>query len=136
MDADVVVVALIGVKQMAQVPFAEDHNMVKTIPPNRSDDPLRISVLPWRMSRDRTIADAPGTHTADEDWPVGTIAVANEIPWHLSPAVGLGQLKTVNSHALTRRRGQSGRSRGMRVAPARDTHAASYRPEQYNEIVP
>src|SRR5262245_51219683 len=92
MDADLVVVALIGVKQMTQMPFAEDNNMVKTIPPDRSDDPLRISVLPWRASRDRAVADAHGTHTTDERWAVGTIAVTNEITWYLSPCASLGEL--------------------------------------------
>jgi hypothetical protein len=30
------------------MPLAEHNNMVKTIPPDRTDEPLRTSVLPWR----------------------------------------------------------------------------------------
>src|SRR5262245_29590257 len=77
---------------MTQVPFAEDQNMVKTFPPDRSDDALRISVLPWRARRDRTVADAHGAHTPDEGWAVSTITIANKMARCLSPAVGLGQL--------------------------------------------
>jgi hypothetical protein len=43
-----VVIFLVGIEQMAQMPFAEHNNMVKTIPSDRTDQPLRISVLPWR----------------------------------------------------------------------------------------
>src|SRR5258708_9835347 len=43
-----VVIALVGIiEQMAQMPFAEHNNMLKTIPSDRTDEPLRISVLPW-----------------------------------------------------------------------------------------
>src|SRR4051794_29382465 len=77
---------------MTQVPFAEDHNMVKAISPDRPDDPLCISVLPRRMRRDRAVADPHGTHATDEGWAVGTISIANEITRYISPAVSLGQL--------------------------------------------
>ena len=33
---------------MAEMPFAENNNMVKTIPSDQTDEPLRVSVLPWR----------------------------------------------------------------------------------------
>jgi hypothetical protein len=32
---------------MAEMSFAEHNNMVKTIPSDRTDEPLRISILPW-----------------------------------------------------------------------------------------
>jgi hypothetical protein len=31
---------------MAQMPFAEHNNMVETIPSDRTDEPLRVSILP------------------------------------------------------------------------------------------
>jgi cation diffusion facilitator family transporter len=40
---------------MAKMPLAEHNNMVKTIPSDRTDEPLRISVLPWRPWRGRPI---------------------------------------------------------------------------------
>src|SRR5262245_21053476 len=91
-DTNLVVVALIRPEQMTQVPLAEDDNMVKAIPPDRPDDPLRRPVLPWRASRDRAVADAHGAHTTDEGLAVGTIAVSNEITRCISPAVDLGEL--------------------------------------------
>src|SRR5437660_7930423 len=46
---------------MAEMPFAEHNNMVKTLPSDRTDEPLRISVLPWRPWRDtRHDYAAPG----------------------------------------------------------------------------
>ena len=30
------------------MPFAEDNDMIKTVPPDRTDEPLRIPVLPRR----------------------------------------------------------------------------------------
>src|SRR5262245_65894589 len=91
-DTNLVVVALIRVEQMTQVPLAEDDNMVKTIPPDRPDGPLRIPVLPWRASRDRAVVDAHGAYTTDEGLAVGAIAVSNEKTRCITPAVGLGEL--------------------------------------------
>ena len=44
-----VVIFLVRIEQMAQMPFAEHDNMVKTIPSDRTDQPLRIPVLPWAI---------------------------------------------------------------------------------------
>src|SRR6266540_5594656 len=48
MRTSLVVIFLVRIEQMAEIPFAEHNNMVKTIPSDRTDQPLRISVLPWR----------------------------------------------------------------------------------------
>src|SRR6516164_2832346 len=77
---------------MAEMPFAEHDNMVKTIPSDRTDQPLRISVMPWRPWRDRPI---PYTHCSkplDDDIAIDAIPIANDILWSLLPAVGFGQL--------------------------------------------
>jgi hypothetical protein len=74
------------------MPFAEHDNMVKTIPSDRADEPLRIAVLPWRPWRDRSI---PYTHCSkppDDDVAIDAITIANDILWRLLPAVGFGQL--------------------------------------------
>ena len=74
------------------MPFAEHNNVVKTIPSDRTDEPLRISVLPWRPWRDRPI---PYTHCSkplDDDIAIDAIPIANDISWRLLPAVGFGQL--------------------------------------------
>src|SRR6266404_2561643 len=42
-----VVIFLVRIEQMADMSFAEDNNIFKTIPSYRTDEPLRISILPW-----------------------------------------------------------------------------------------
>ena len=44
------------------MPLAEDNDMVKAIPPDRTDEPLRMSVLPWRSWCDRPV---PNAHRAN-----------------------------------------------------------------------
>ena len=34
---------------MAQVPLAKNDDMVKTFPPDRADQPFRMTILPWRL---------------------------------------------------------------------------------------
>src|SRR5262252_626044 len=66
--------------------------MVKTIPSDRTDQPLRISVLPWRPWRDRPIPDTHCSKPLDDDIAIDAIPIANDISWRLLPAVGFGQL--------------------------------------------
>src|SRR5438128_6857824 len=58
MRTSLVVIFLVRIEQMAEMSLAEDNNMVKTLPSDRTDEPLRISVLPWRPWRDRSISYA------------------------------------------------------------------------------
>ena len=73
------------------MPLAEHNNMVKTIPSDRTDEPLRIAVLPSRPWRDRPI---PYTHCSKplDDIAVDAIPIANDISRRLLPAAGFGQL--------------------------------------------
>src|SRR5258708_21070604 len=77
---------------MAEMSFAEHNNMVKTIPPDRTDNPLRISVLPWRPWRDRPIPYAHCAKPLDDNISIDAIPIANDISWRLLPTVSLGQL--------------------------------------------
>src|SRR5437764_8154393 len=61
---------------MAEMAFAEHKDMVETIPPDRTDEPLRISILPWRPCRARTIPYAHCSKTPDDDITVDAIPVA------------------------------------------------------------
>src|SRR6516164_879412 len=58
MSPNLVVISLIQMKQMAKMPFAKDDHMVKTVAPDRADQPLHVSVLPWRARRDRSVSNA------------------------------------------------------------------------------
>jgi hypothetical protein len=77
---------------MAKVLLAKHNDMVKAIPPDRSDKPLRTSVLPRRSWRDRPIPYAHCSETAKKDIAVHAIPVANNISRRLLPPVCLGQL--------------------------------------------
>jgi hypothetical protein len=32
---------------MAELPLAEHHDMIKAVPSDGADEPLRMSILPW-----------------------------------------------------------------------------------------
>src|ERR1700758_1567065 len=72
---------------MAEMSFAEYNDMVKTIPPDRTDEPLRISVLPWRTWRNRPIPYAHCAKPPDDDSAINAIPITNDIPWRLLPTV-------------------------------------------------
>src|SRR5712672_2560656 len=74
------------------MPLAEDNDVVKTIPSNRTDEPLRMSVLPWRSWCDRPVPNAHGANATDKDIAIDTIPIANDILQRLLPAVCLGEL--------------------------------------------
>jgi hypothetical protein len=92
MSPNLVVVLLIRIEKMAKMPFAEDNDVVKTVPPDRTDEPLRIPVLPWRLSRDRSIPDTHRSEPLDESFAVSPIAIANHISRWFVPTEGFGQL--------------------------------------------
>ena len=61
------------------MPFAEDNDMVKTIPSDRTDEPLRMSVLPWRSwCESWSVPNAHRANATDKDIAIDTIPIANE----------------------------------------------------------
>src|SRR5260370_36615394 len=77
---------------MTEMSFATHNDMVKTIRSDRTDEPLRISVLPWRARSNRRIPLAHCAKPPDDDISIDAIPIANDISWRLLPAVSLGQL--------------------------------------------
>jgi len=53
-----IVIVCIRVKQMPKVPLAKHDNMIKAVPSDRADEPLTITILPWRSRGGRPIPDA------------------------------------------------------------------------------
>ena len=92
MRSDLVIIFLIQMKQMEKMPFAKDHHMVKTVPPDRADQPLHVPVLPWRARRDRSVSNAHSPNTPNEGFPAGTISVANKVSRCILPTDRFGQL--------------------------------------------
>ena len=72
--------------------LAEDDDMVKTFPPDRANQPFRMAILPWRSRRGRPITNAHGAKPLFEYFAIDTVAIADNVPRHRLPAVGLGKL--------------------------------------------
>jgi hypothetical protein len=49
---------------VAQMPLAEDDDMIKAFPPDRANQPFRMSILPWRAGRGWAITNAHGREAA------------------------------------------------------------------------
>src|SRR6516164_8354542 len=92
MSPNLVVISLIQMKQMAKMPFAKDHHMVKTVPPDRADQLLHVSVLPWRARRDRSVSNGHSPNTPNEGFPIGRITVANKVSRCVLPTERFSQL--------------------------------------------
>jgi hypothetical protein len=70
--------------------FAEYNDMVKAVASDRTDEPLRVSVLPWRAGWGRLISYAHGGEAPDEGFAVRAIAIANQASAPFLPAAGFG----------------------------------------------
>jgi hypothetical protein len=78
---------------MTEMPLAEHDNVVKTFPPDRTDRPFTISVLPRRSRRGWPIPNAHRPKEADEDVSVEGVAVTNDVLRRYFPTIGLGELE-------------------------------------------
>jgi hypothetical protein len=90
--ASLVIVGRVRSQQMAEMPLAEHDNVVKTFPPDRTDRPFTISVLPRRSRRGWPIPNAHRPKAADEDVTVDGVAVTNDVSRCYFPTIGLGEL--------------------------------------------
>src|ERR1035437_10281935 len=76
------------------MPLAKHDNMVKAFLSDRADQPLTISILPWRSRRGWPIPNGHRPKMPYEDVAVDAVPIANEIAWPLLPATSLRQLAT------------------------------------------
>ena len=90
--ASIIVISLVRSKQVAQVSLAEHHHLIKAVPSDRPDEPLRMSILPWRARRGRPIPDTHRTKPPDQDVAISPIPIANDVSWCLRPGACLGEL--------------------------------------------
>ena len=90
--ASLVIVGRVRSQQMAEMPLVEHDNVVKTFPPDRTDRPFTISVLPRRSRRGWPIPNAHRPKAADEDVTVDGVAVTNDVSRRYFPTIGLGEL--------------------------------------------
>jgi hypothetical protein len=77
---------------MAKMPLTEHDHVVKTFPPDRTDRPFTISVLPRRSRCGWPIPNAHRPKAADEDVTVDRVAVTDDASRFYFPTIGLGEL--------------------------------------------
>src|SRR5262245_55460382 len=77
---------------MTKVPLAKHNDMVEAIPSDRSNEPLRTSVLPWGACCSRPIANTHRLQPTENDVAIDAITVANDVAGRLLPPICLGQL--------------------------------------------
>src|SRR5437899_11343912 len=71
-----VVVREVAGEGAAQVPFAEDEDVIQTLAPNRADEPLREGILPGAVSRREDFTYAHALHALPERVAVDGVAIA------------------------------------------------------------
>ncbi len=71
-----IVIVHIRKEYVAQVPLAKDDNMVKTFPPDRANQPFRMTILPWRLGRSGPVANAHGTKPSGENFAIERAVLA------------------------------------------------------------
>src|SRR6516225_8447134 len=77
---------------MTKMLFAEHHDMIEAVPADRTNDPLRICILPWRPRRDRSIPYAHCGNASDEGVAVSAISISNDVPGRFSPTASFRKL--------------------------------------------
>src|SRR5262249_53279791 len=77
--AGFVVVKRISRQNPAQMPFAEDKDMIQALAAKRPDQAFNIWVLPGRACCDRAIANPHSSHPVREGLSVNTVIVADQI---------------------------------------------------------
>ena len=66
-------------QQVAKLPLSEHDDMIKAVSSDRADEPLCMSILPWRSRCDRPIPNAHRTKPLDEGIAIDAIPVANNV---------------------------------------------------------
>jgi len=87
-----VVICEIRFEHASQRRFAKHDDVVQTLPPNRSDQSLRIGILPWRSRGRQDFADRHPSDSLPEDLAIDAIAIMEQVAWGRVPREGLGNL--------------------------------------------
>ena len=77
--ASLVIIREVAGQDAAQVPFAEDENVIQTVAPDRADEPLREGILPGTLGRREDFIDTQALHSLPELLAVDVVAIAKEI---------------------------------------------------------
>ena len=87
-----IVVVCIASQDAAQVHFAEDHDVVQALSPDRADEAFDVPILPRRPWRRWSVPDAHRRKASRHGMAVRGVSVANEVLGRLIPGKGFGDL--------------------------------------------
>src|ERR1019366_8638466 len=79
MRSDAIILVGVGFQDPTQMHLAQDNDVVCTLTPDRSDQPLGKAVLPGRGWCGRLVPDAHGAQSACDDAAIDPIPFANEV---------------------------------------------------------
>jgi hypothetical protein len=82
------VVAQIASENASEVGLVEDDHMVETLPPDGTDDPFDIRILPGRARRYENLLDTESMHGSVEVISVDPVPVANQVTRGRVPGEG------------------------------------------------
>src|ERR1700692_1248393 len=77
---------------MAQMAFAEHHDMIEALPADGADQPVCVGVLPGGTRRGRAVSNADRSNAADKYLSVCTVAIPDQVARDLLPAASLSEL--------------------------------------------
>src|ERR1700730_13546004 len=80
-----IVIVGVGFQNSAQMRLAQDNDVVHTLTPDRSDQPLGKAILPRRGRCGRLVPDAHGAQSARDDAAIDPVAIADEVVRSLIP---------------------------------------------------
>src|SRR5271156_2571082 len=92
MSSDAVVIISIGFQNSAQMPLAQDNDVVHTLTPDRSDQPFHKAILPRRGWCGRLVPDAHGAQSTRDDAAIDPVAIADDVLRSLIPGERLRYL--------------------------------------------
>src|SRR3954454_1755018 len=92
MCSGAVVVLLVRAQQTTQMLLAEDDHMIDALASDRADQSLRMSVLPWRSRRCRSVANAHRPNAARKCLAIDAVSITDEVLRRALPPAGLADL--------------------------------------------
>src|ERR1700724_2449600 len=102
MSSDAVVIVRIRSQDSAQMHLAQDNDVVRTLTPDRSDQPFGKAILPGRRWCGGPVPDAHGAQSARDNAAIDPIAIPDHITRSSIPRKRFGYL---TSNPLRRRVG-------------------------------
>src|SRR6202047_794260 len=85
MRSDAIIIVGVGFQDPTQMHLAQDNDVVHTLTPDRSDQPLGKAILPRRGRCGRLVPDAHGAQSARDDAAIDPVAIADEVVRSLIP---------------------------------------------------